>query len=1015
MLTKLLPPALNGPYRTLYIVLLALLTGLSSWAAYSWWQGNDSLLQWNTVGTAEQLLVPHASFRMGLYEFQTEATNYLLSQSYIGEAPALSFTPWLLLLAMLGLSLVLVLSICSGLSRWWYLISMGMIVFGSTFMQLEELQLFGKPDNTAWLILLVLTVPLSYYLHAFRPATSLIARLLLFSLALGAFGLILYLYSEISMPLETLAVNSFYIPLLVSLALILLVSHELPAVFLRITSSNSLTGSGNSLPHFAVIMVIYLGNLALLFLHNTRRLDLDIYYLNEFLVLPITLVLGIWGTQQREHLYANIISFTQGGGLLYLIGAVLLASTLGLCFYMGNDLAIEVFEDAIVFSHLGFGFIFLIYVISNFSGAMTKGMAVHKALYTPGFMPFATMRIVGAIATLGLFVFAGSVGLNQARAAYSIGLGDLYQAKDNSFLAEQYYRKANYYGFHNHRANYSMGAMARSQGVADRQVIHFGDAVKKHPSPYAYVNLARAYSNQGNDFDALLTLRKGIIDFPQSQQLRNNLGNHFARAGKPDSAYFHLQRSLQQRPNSVVEANLLALLGQERIAINTDSLARTLGHTSQSIVGANLYANANLSQQQLDLPIATRALSLPYLDIRERSYLHNGVLNQLGTQDSLLYQLLYQLDTAAVNASSQNSLEENLAYLAIARGRYREANDWLRRLRQYNEYYSGMFSEQIGLYAYAWGAPRQALEDLNRAVNSGRGEALLPMLLVMAQTEGAEAALTELQNRRSAGLSSRRDTTALRQLEAQLRMPATAMATADDASRYQWLFLHGTALPIADLLAQLRGISNPEYQAISTAEHLLYQLDRAEEAAAGQLYALLSNIPNTGERSSLLKKQATLAWFCTQDRWESAFGLIAVDEQDPTLQPYQLLLQAVEAEIAQELDLAATTYLRLARANPYFEQGVLEGARFMQEQARDAATCYDLLIRALQYNPHSIRLLKAHVLQAMRMNLPEYAESSLARLDLLLPAEAAREFRALARQVYEEAQAELDWSSDLSG
>ena len=998
------------PYKIIYLLLATTMAGLMAWAAFAWWMGPDLSIGWESLGRADQVLVPLERFRMGLFNLQAEASNYVLSQNYIGTDAQISMVPWYLLLSILGVSTVLVLSISTMLSRWWYYISMGMVVFGATFLHLEELQLFGLADSTGLIIFLVLVLPLSFYLQAFGTHTSLLKRMLFFGLAMTVFAGIIHFYSKVELPFATLAVNSFYIALLASLGTILLAAHEIPAAFLRITSG-SMTGSGNSLPHFLILTVVYLGNLCLIYLHDTRGLDLGIYYINEFLFLPLTLILGFWGTQQREHIYQNITNFTEGTGLLYLCGTLITICLLGLSFHLAIDPAWEVFEDAIVFSHLGFGLGFAIYVLSNFSGAMTEGMAVYKAVYNPKYMPFATMRIGGAVVTLGLFLYAGSIGLNQSEAAFKISQGDLFMAKDNAMLAENYYATAKNLGYHNHRANYVLGSLARERGDSKMQLVHFRDATLKHPSPQAYINLARVYNNRGRSLDEGLNLRQALIDFPGNPYLLNNLGQYFLDEDKPDSAYRYLQlAAIASSEEKVPEANLYALLAKERIALDPDSLLNSAHHIDHPVVGANLYALANLSAHKLKLPIAPAGLSLPELDVRERAYLHNGLLNQARQDDSLFYDLLYGYDTLEANSGSQMSLEENLAYLAIGLGRTREANDWLRRLRQYHDLYQGLFSETLGFHTNDWGAPYQALQDFLRAVELGRREAILPAAILMARTESPARALEYLALQKDLGLILPAQQETINILLGQLQLDRTQLEAASDAERYQFLYLQGNSLPVDVLIAEIEELDNDDYKALAAAEHLLYRLDSDLREDAGLLYGLLGATNNAGEESLRMERLAMLAWLSAERNWEGVSSLL-VDNEVPSypLIQYGKLMKAITAVTAEDLDRAATTFINLGYSDPYFEQGVIEAARFMQEQAQDPGTSYDLLIRALQYNPWSVRLLKLHVLQAMRMNLPEYAAESLGTLEEILPSAEFKAFSELAQTVYAEAQESNNW------
>jgi hypothetical protein len=74
--------------------------------------------------------------------------------------------------------------------------------------------------------------------------------------------------------------------------------------------------------------------------------------------------------------------------------------------------------------------------------------------------------------------------------------------------------------------------------------------------------------------------------------------------------------------------------------------------------------------------------------------------------------------------------------------------------------------------------------------------------------------------------------------------------------------------------------------------------------------------------------------------------------------------------------------VRFASQRPFDERLVLAAAAYLSKE--DAIAAYSLLNASIEFNAHSIPLLKAHALSAIDINLPEYADSSFERLSQLL-------------------------------
>jgi hypothetical protein len=103
-----------------------------------------------------------------------------------------------------------------------------------------------------------------------------------------------------------------------------------------------------------VISLVYLVNVTLLLLKNSRNVGLDIYLIGAFFILVIASFIGIWGLKTREVTYRAIFPFLPQGALLYVLLAITSFVTLAYFLISGNDFLVEVVEDAIVFSQLAY-------------------------------------------------------------------------------------------------------------------------------------------------------------------------------------------------------------------------------------------------------------------------------------------------------------------------------------------------------------------------------------------------------------------------------------------------------------------------------------------------------------------------------------------------------------------------------------------------------------------------------------------------------------------------------------
>jgi hypothetical protein len=255
--------------------------------------------------------------------------------------------------------------------------------------------------------------------------------------------------------------------------------------------------------------------------------------------------------------------------------------------------------------------------------------------------------------------------------------------------------------------------------------------------------------------------------------------------------------------------------------------------------------------------------------------------------------------------------------------------------------------------------------------------------------------------------AARRDT-ALLPLVQQLRQVRSNDAFAD-----QLAFLSGLqqlrgprpAAGFDQLAALASGNTAGYYQQVLG----LYLLERGLYAAAA---ARLAEAEQAGNPAAALPKAYAQYWAGQVDSARAtATRVLAEQQRRPTPPPVSAPLLALVrgaappplpparplarqfAQAASDAKAAATQYRRLVQADPFDEAGVLQAAEFFRRQ-KDLLTSYELLQRAVSYNPESVPLLKNLVLAASDAGLDEYAASALTKLGTLLPSTEYTIFRS---------------------
>src|SRR5690606_22043234 len=108
-------------------------------------------------------------------------------------------------------------------------------------------------------------------------------------------------------------------------------------------------------------------------------------------------IVGLWEFRYRSGFVYPFISFYPSGAILFLCLGIVSLVTLGTFHLLANDPMLGMYEDFIIFSHLGVGFMFFIYTIGNFAGVLNKNYSVYKVLYKPKNLPYFFTSIGGLV------------------------------------------------------------------------------------------------------------------------------------------------------------------------------------------------------------------------------------------------------------------------------------------------------------------------------------------------------------------------------------------------------------------------------------------------------------------------------------------------------------------------------------------------------------------------------------------------------------------------------------------
>ncbi len=972
-------------YQRIFWIVASLLIFSLLFLWYAYFQAPAPTLTWEYIQEQHLLEVPIHKFQTGIFEFTIKGDNYLIFERLLGNDLTPSPIMAHVFLIILVASAIMLLSVITVLSRFWYSIGMGFFILFIVGFRLELLEVAGLTNKIATIIVLALYLPISFYFHAFNTSASFIKRLITFTIITIVVGVGLLLLSKSPSPAYQLAATGYVAGIILSVVFILMVAHEILASFIDLVSRG--TRQTKSLQHYLIISAIYMVNLFLAYANKIGMIEWDFLAINFFLLLTISGLLGVWGFRQRQPQYEGIIEADPFGVYFFISLACICFGSIAWFLSSANDPAIEAIRDVIIYSHLGYGIIFLLYVLSNFMGMLGENFQVYRVLYQPNNMPYFTFRFAGLIATLA-FVFYNTwqVPVRNAQSGYYNAMADIHKTSRPT-LAEAYYNTAALYGFQNHHANYAIANIESLRGNDNKERNFYGQASASRPTEMSYLNWANVYQRNSSWLEALLTLREASKDFPLSGVIKNTQGLIYGKLNLFDSAIYLLEESrASSLSKNSAETNLIGLIAKNNLPVDADSLFNLIGSTHPGVEG-NALALANLQSEKINMPLPLPKDSV--VDLFSATLLNNYLINHLGEVDSSAISKTIKLARLKSNSGYTENLLFASALALYADGQVGKAFSLLEEVIFLSNN-RGKLNNILALWALDQRAPDVALKFSAFAVNQNFPEAALTNAVALAEAGRIGESVVAWDSLRSQG-----DTTQHAMAESSIRVlasPDQFVGKFTDEEKYQYCRYRIEPRDSMSFNRVLNSISNNDLKArtILDRTNKLLKLDDLKNAIS--VLQKINGLEMSDKTVFDDFKKTELAILAARKDIQGLATQMKEFTFTPDLKNLQLYYSTLILESTGDKTAIAKNYEYLSQANPYFDEAIVAAAKFFKANSKERLKVYNILVNALQVNPQSVKLLKAYGIEAKQMGFDEFSESALRRLSEIIGEKAFTDF-----------------------
>lgn len=961
-------------YRTLWLTLSGVLLISIGFLWLTWFQGAEGIISWEKIQEQKIIETTVHQFRLGPFQLNVPGESHVIFEYLQGSDIEHNRIASYLFLGILIFSSMVLLTVISTLRKFWYFIGIGLFIVFFMALRLEILVVFGIRGYTMPVILLAIFIALTYYFKSFNSTTGFGTRLISFILLCAAVGIVIVRYAQVPYPLLHLVTTAYLPALILSILFILMVAHEILVSFVYIASQ----GTSKSLQHFSIISFIYIVNVLITCLHEMGVVQWKFLYINLYLLLCISALLGLWGFKLRESLYESILQFKPIGAFFFLGFGAICFATIGQLLGNGNDAALKIIRDIIIFSHTGYGIIFLTYIFSNFMVMMAENLPVYRLLYKPNRMPYFTFRLAGLIATLA-FVFYSEWRqyVYHGMAGFYNYVADLYVLQDKDILAQDFYEESRRYAFQNHRANYALAYIKSSRINFEGAHYNYELANGRRPTEFSLLNAGNLFLWEKNYFPAIETYRAAKQVMPSSAALDNNLGFAYGKIHDLDSATYFMNRARKDvLTKTSAEGNFLALAAVEYLPVRSDSVLKIFENNSPVVVG-NALALATLFGQQIEIPIDP--LKEKRLNLYSATLLNNYSIRHAKSVDTTFAKSVHEIATDSNNHHYSESLKAALAHVYYHQGNVTTALEILAELAYIAQDERGKYNYIMGLWALDQGNPEIASSYFMHAETAEYKDSRFYNAIALTEAGKVPEAFAAWDSvARNGDANEQEIATRMRRI---LALNAQQAVQLNDAEKYQYC-RYKVGLADTTFFNRISNtFTSPDYKAQALLDMAQSQFKAGNLAPAIQYLNRISGLELTDKNLYEQVRYTELLMLA----WRKELNLLAsqinkgVDFRSGH-ELEKIWYTALLSEASGDTKTAERNYALVGTWNPYFEEGIISAADFFRRQDTTKFHAYNILAEAIQVNNNSYRLLSAYAQEAERLGFDLYAASARERL-----------------------------------
>jgi len=914
--------------------------------------------------------------------------SFMLTGLYSGGEIQFPMYLYYGLMVVIWLAVSGIFSAITYFKLWPYNISMLIVTMIIVLMRLDILNIPFLSGQLFFGALVLSFAGLSFYFFAFGYKRPFWQRFLGFSLLCAVWALVIGFGAQTpKSAFVLLAHYQIVVPMALAMLFIIMNGYDVPALLLKVITDTRQLSTRRAMIDNTLLNVLYLGNVILIYLHNSNRVSWDLLYINPFYLVIISGAVGLWNWRSRFERLAWITESSHALTFLYV--ALYVGALSGLAFILSssNDPMIEVFEDFISIGYFSIGAAFYLYTLLNFID-IPNHVKLGSVMYQPKHMSLLAVPIIGLTGMMIWFYQANKYQIKQAYCGYYNSLGDAYYELKDYHAAKGFYQEAFTNVNYNHRSNFGIGAAEYKLNQFEQASNSFSRACYKQQNPATYLAISKIQLALENPMSAIYALEEARgKQWKNDPKILVSLAYLYGKSAVKDSiAVFENYVGQYAAKDEVAHLNSIYYRYKQQVKISKEELA-TASLSNNEAIRANVLAYKNVQgEADSSTVVPTYILADTALTSQRLLLYYNTAINKAMQGDTSIAPGLRKLIASAKNESNLSFIQFALGYSLYRGGNASEGLRILGLLEDNKGGSSSYYTNLFGQLLFKEGAFLRA-EDLfkeySRLIQS---EAFVLQTLCLSESkfkdETKENWLSIIKYAKpededgSKALAS----SALLMMN-QGALPKEGVNYSDFQVRY-FLAQQGSSLPVDVLVAWQSRIKDASQQVYSAAQ-LVDVARRQNQAQIGlKIFSEKINLSGASKASKAALVLAGLKLYSAMGNTKAIAELIAQEKTLP-VEGYQL--HTFKAELAGLDSVKAIPLWKKAlAAQPLDAYTVIKAASFYNSIGKQEAA-YSIILQGLDDNIYQPEILKAYVIQCYALHLDSFAADGLQRIKNVLP------------------------------